>query len=331
MKSKLSSRVVVLGAAGFIGFHLSKALAKMKSVDLLLVDNFIRGDEDDAFKSITKFKNVTFYNLDLASHLSFNKLFREGDIVVNCAAFNGTQNFYNSPTDVIRNSAIPSILAPEFAAKCNVAKYIYLGSAESYAGGINLGIAKFPTPESVPLVIDNPMNVRWSYAASKTIGEVSAIANQHSFGLDVKILRVHNIYGPRMGKEHVVPDLVEKFISGCFDVVGVNESRAFMYIDDLIKILISFIFDDVSDKNVIYHIGSNKETSIQNLALLILKCLNITGEINALSSFEGSVYRRIPDTTLLRSRINFTETKLPDGLAKYIDWYKSNNFSKDLR
>ena len=322
MKAKLNQRVIILGAAGFIGFHLSKALANIYSCNLVLVDNFIRGENDNPFKILTKLENVTFLNLDLTHQLSFANLFHENDIVVNCAAFNGTQNFYSLPTDVIRNSAIPSILAPECAAKSKVAKYIYLGSAESYAGSINLGLATLPTPENVPLVIEDPSNIRWSYAASKTIGEVAAIANQHSFGLDIKILRVHNIYGPRMGINHVVPDLVEKFSNGCFDVFGVDESRAFMYVDDLITILLNFIFDTEFDENLIYHIGSSHETTIHDLALLILRCLKIDGVVNPVGNLKGSVQRRIPDTTLLKARMDFSETSLIDGINKYINWYK---------
>ena len=323
MKIKLNQRIVILGAAGFIGFHLSKALTSFYSGSIVLVDNFIRSSNDDQFKALLRFDNVTFLNLDLTNQTSFEKLFNKNDIVVNCAALNGTQNFYDLPTSVIRNSAIPSILAPEYAAKSKVAKYIYLGSAESYAGTINLGLAPLPTPEDIPLVIENPKNVRWSYAVSKTIGEISAIANQHSFGLDIKILRVHNIYGPRMGIDHVVPDLVKKFTNGCFEVFGVNESRAFMYIDDLISILLNFISDTEIDKNIIYHVGSSKETSIQDLAQLILRCLEINGVVIPMDNLEGSVHRRIPDTTLLKERMDFVETELIDGLNSYIDWYKS--------
>jgi nucleoside-diphosphate-sugar epimerase len=96
-----------------------------------------------------------------------------------------------------------------------------------------------------------------------------------------------------------------------------------MYIDDLISILLNFIFDTEIDKNIIYHVGSSKETSIQDLAQLILKCLEINGVVIPMDNLEGSVHRRIPDTTLLKERMDFVETELIDGLNSYIDWYKS--------
>jgi len=318
-----NQRIVVLGAAGFIGFHLSTKLQEFKDVNLVLVDNFVRSSNDKDFKLLILKSNILFFDKDLSDPGTYVDLFRSGDIVINCAAYNGTRNFYEYPVDVIRHSAISAILSAEFAAKAEVAKYLYFGSAESYSGSINLGLATVPTPETVPLVIDNPRNVRWSYAASKTMGEIAVVANVNQYGLNAKIFRVHNIYGPRMGFDHVIPDLVRKFISGNFEVTGVNESRAFMYIDDLVSIVIRFIYDDLTDKNLIYHIGSTKETYIKDLADLILDLIGIEQKIIPLPNLEGSVSRRIPDTTLLKKRFNFVETDLKVGIRNYIDWFQS--------
>jgi nucleoside-diphosphate-sugar epimerase len=323
MSTSYNQRIVVLGAAGFIGFHLSTKLQDFKNINLVLVDNFVRSSNDKDFQLLTLKPNIIFSDKDLSDPDTYTDLFRSGDIVINCAAYNGTRNFYEYPVDVIRHSAISAVLSAEFAAKAKVAKYLYFGSAESYSGSINLGLATVPTPETVPLVIDNPNNVRWSYAASKTMGEIAVVANASQYGLNAKIFRVHNIYGPRMGFDHVVPDLVRKFISGKFEVNGVNESRAFMYIDDLVSIIIKFIYDDSNDKNLIYHIGSIKETYINDLADLILDLLGIEQRIIPLPNLEGSVMRRIPDTTLLKKRFSFVETDLKVGLKNYINWFQN--------
>jgi nucleoside-diphosphate-sugar epimerase len=319
-----NQRIIVLGSAGFIGFHLSVELSKIKGVSLVIVDNYVRGSNDLAYKNLSEMENVQAINLDLSIESSYENLFQRGDYVINCAALNGTQNFYDFPVQVIRNSAITSILAAEYGSRIGVKKYIYLGTPESYAGGIELGIITIPTPENVPLIIESPLNLRWSYAASKTIGEVASIANLEQYGLNSIILRVHNIYGPRMGNNHVIPDLVEKFINGNFEVHGVNETRAFMYIDDLIKILVKFIFENNEFKNRIFHIGSSKETLILDLANLIMNELKIEGAIIPIKNFVGSVSRRLPDTTLLNNYISYKETELKSGIKKYIDWYKKS-------
>jgi len=324
MQTPRDFRIVVLGAAGFIGFHISNSLAKQTNLSLILVDNFVRGERDNQFLKLISNQNVEFKQLDLSIENSYLNLFKEGDIVLNCAALNGTQNFYNAPTQVIRNSAISSILAAEFAAKSNVSKYIYFGSAESYAGGINLGITEIPTNENVPLVIENPINLRWSYAASKSMGEISTIANHFQFGLKAFILRVHNIYGPRMGLNHVIPDLVSKFLAGNFEVYGVNESRAFMYVQDLVSIVEKFVFSEINNNEIIYNVGSVIETNIGKLAQIILKELNIEIEIKQLPSFDGSVSRRVPDITKLKNQFDFLDTDIVVGIRKYINWYKDS-------
>ena len=324
MNSKSNQRIIILGAAGFIGYHLSKNLQKLSNTNLILVDNFVRSARDNDFNSLTLCENVQFVEMDLSIQGSYSNLFQQGDIVINCVAFNGTNNFYKFPVDVVRHSAITAIYAAEYAAKATVSKYLYFGSAESYAGGINLGLTNVPTAENVPLIIDNPRNVRWSYAASKTMGEIATVANLNQYGLDAKIFRVHNIYGPRMGFDHVVPDLVRNFLSGKFEVHGIKESRAFMYIDDLVFIITRFIFDDELDENLIYHIGSTQETKIQDLADLILKTLEIKQTVIPGPNLEGSVLRRIPDISLLKKRFDFRETDLKDGIRNYVDWFRKH-------
>lgn len=320
----MKQRIIVLGAAGFIGFHLSKRLSELNHVDLVLVDNLIRGVEDKEFKKLIEKESVSFKELDLSREISYKDLFRPRDIVINCAALNGTQNFYQIPVEVLRHSAITSILSSEFVAKNNVSKYIYFGSAESYAGGVNLGIIKVPTPENVPLVIDCPENVRWSYAASKTIGEIATIANQKQLGLNAVILRVHNIYGPRMGDKHVIPDLVYKFSKGNFEVQGAHESRAFMYVNDLVNVILKFVFDFDSFPDLIFNVGSRREINIRDLATMIMNELGFNQHLIEIPSLEGSVLKRVPDTNKLRNLLEFEETDLKDGIRNYIDWFKSN-------
>ena len=316
------SRIVILGGAGFIGFHVAKFLYQSCTSIIILVDNFINSKKDSEFLEFVNLERVIFKELDLSREEDYLDLFLEGDIVLNCAAFNGTQNFYEKPVDVVRNSSLPAILAPELCAKANVAKYIYLGSSESYAGGVSIGFTKVPTNEKVPLVIQDVNNARWSYAASKTMGEVATIANHIQNNLQYFILRIHNIYGPRMGFNHVIPDLIRKFSLGNMQVHGVKETRSFFYVTDLNIILYNLIFSQKVTINSIYNVGSSEEISISNLAKLIRNELQLNFEIEPINSLEGSVPRRCPDTRALRAYIDFPETSLVDGIKKTILWYQ---------
>jgi len=314
------NRVVILGAAGFIGYHLAKSLAVEAKVDLLLVDNFIRGANDEDFLKLSGLQNVNFAELDLSKESSFENLFNKSDLVINCAALNGTQNFYQVPLDVMLNTGISAFFAARYAALAQVHKYIYLGSSESYAGGVNLGFVGVPTSESVPLVIENVENIRWSYSLGKTFGEIACYSANSQLGLNFQILRIHNIYGPRMGNKHVIPDLIEKFRLGNMEVPGHGESRAFMYIDDLVGVVRFLIANENKDIKLM-NVGSQTETLIKILAEKIAKVLEIEKAIKPLESWPGSVKRRLPDTSLLRSIYAFDETSLDEGLDKTISWY----------
>jgi UDP-glucose 4-epimerase len=322
MRAGLSNaRIIVLGAAGFIGFHLAKRFVD-SGYNVIGVDNFLRGTNDELQTQLCQMKNYKFVNLDLSQESEYKELLQQGDFVYNCAALNGTQNFYSNPLSVIENSAIPAIYAAKYAALAKVSRYTYFGSSESYAGGISLGLVPIPTPENIPLTLPDVSEIRWSYAASKTMGEVAAFAAKKEFGLTIQILRIHNIYGPRMGDKHVIPDLIERFGMNDFSVHGVDETRSFLYIQDLIDILISLsMMDSVPE---VLNIGSMSEIRIGDLAILIARIMNVYGDIVPVEGFSGSVSRRCPDTSLLKSIVDFSETPLETGLLKTIEWYRNN-------
>lgn len=322
VKVKINRRIVILGAAGFIGFHLAKFLHQACDLEILLIDNFVRGQNDTEFKKLIESNRIEFKKLDLSNDKNFHDLFTNRDIVLNCAAFNGTQNFYEKPVDVIRHSAISAVLATEYCAKAQVEKYIYFGSSESYAGGVTKGFTSVPTTEDVPLVVSDVTNPRWSYAASKTLGEVATVASHRQYKMNYIILRIHNIYGPRMGFEHVIPDLIHKFNLGNMEVHGVHETRAFFYINDLNQILFELIFNDEITNNCVYNVGSSNEISILKLSELIRNEMNIDLSIIPVESFVGSVSRRCPDTSFLRSQVKYSETQLSAGIRDTLNWYR---------
>jgi nucleoside-diphosphate-sugar epimerase len=107
-------------------------------------------------------------------------------------------------------------------------------------------------------------------------------------------------------------------------VHGVDESRAFFYIDDLSEIVFNLIFKKGVRNNCIYNVGSTREIKIGDLARMILEEMELKLTIKPEHSFAGSVFRRCPDTTLLRDQIEYQETDLKQGLKSTISWYLSN-------
>jgi nucleoside-diphosphate-sugar epimerase len=309
-------RHIVLGGAGFIGFHLVKQLSK-NGLKIIVVDNLLRGKQDNLFDKLIEESNIEFIYGDVTSYNFMHKLIEEGDTVYNLVAYNGTINFYSEPVAVLKNTAISSIVAAEVAAKKKAFKYIYFGSSESYAGGYSLNMVPIPTPESVPLILSDLNNPRWSYAAGKSIGEIACHANYSQYGLNFTIFRVHNIYGPRMGFGHVIPDLIDKFTNRNGLVTGLSETRSFMFVEDTVKIVIAIANDSNSVGQTI-NIGSNEEITIRELAEKLLKKMNLSISIIDGGNLDGSVKRRKPDIKIMQSFGDWKLISLDDGLTKML-------------
>ncbi len=324
-----NNRIVIFGAAGFIGFHLASALSKNKKSELVLVDNFVRSEFDSEFRELINQANCEFIEADARDEKFLAQLIQPADVVYNLIAFNGTGNFYEVPSDVISHSALTGINIARICAVKKVKKYYYFGSSESYAGGVENSWVPLPTPENVPFVISDPSNPRWSYAISKQIGEMVCYANRVQYGLDFLIFRIHNIYGPRMGFDHVVPDLIKKFANGDGKVLGPEQTRSFLYIDDAIKLILELSVKseagDISES--VINIGSDLEVRIQEVAE-ILKCLiNPALDLVSQEAPVGSVARRKPDIGTLRKYISFDPLSISEGLARTKqDYFQNKRF-----
>ncbi len=324
-----NNRIVIFGAAGFIGFHLAAALAKNQKSQLVLVDIFVRSEFDSEFRELINKENCEFIEADARDEKSLDQIIKPGDIVYNLIAFNGTDNFYKTPSDVISHSALTGITLARICARKKVKKYYYFGSSESYAGGIENSWVPLPTPEKVPFVISDPSNVRWSYAISKQIGEMACYANGSQYGLNFLIFRIHNIYGPRMGFDHAVPDLIRKFARGDGKVLGPDQTRSFLFIDDAIKLILelSIKSEAGSVHESVINIGSDSEVRIQEVAEILKALINPTLDLISEEAPIGSVSRRKPDISLLRKYVSFNPVPISEGLAlTKLDYFENNRF-----
>lgn len=280
---------------------------------------------DQDFIDLIEMKNVTFQKMD-ASIPEVEKYINDNSVVLNLAAINGTSLFYTRPFEVLNLSILPSLNLPLICSEKNAVAYYYFGSSESYAGGVNLQYLQVPTPEQVPLIIQDPSESRWSYALAKIAGEVAAFSAHKQYGLQVGVFRLHNIYGPRMGFEHVVPDLIRSFTKGKFEVKNATHTRSFMFIEDAVVAIDSILNSNFLKecKPAIINIGSDIEISIAELAKTIQSELGIDHEIEDIFDHFGSVSRRRPDTTLLNRYCNSRPTSLKEGLTKTIAFYRKS-------
>lgn len=317
----MKERVLVTGSGGFLGYHLSKKLVSLEDYEVYGIDNFSRYPMDKLYEELTK--DERFHHLEIDLNIPFaNQSLPKFDYVFHFAALNGTGNFYTQPFSVIKAGILPTINLLDFLTTSKPKKIIYAGTSESYAGAIEIFDYIVPTPEEVPLVVSDVKNPRWSYAAAKTLSEVTVASVAQAEDFNFNIVRFHNVYGPRMGKSHVIPELMLRFKRNDFTIFGGQNSRSFIYVDDAVDALI-LLLNDSKLINEIVNIGNEDLIRIYELAILIQETLQIQGEIIDEGAPSGSPMLRCPDTKRLRSIGYKCKVELKEGLQKTSVFYET--------
>ena len=316
-------RILITGAAGFIGYHLAHRLASDPHNSLVLVDNFVRGQGDEAYRQLCEHPNVQAYSIDLADPAAFATLPNEVDVIYHQAALNGTQNFYERPYEVMRCGTLPTFnLIEKYVRPGRLARFVFAGTPEAYASTVSRFGWEVPTGEDVPLCVDDVFNARWSYAAAKIHGEVLVINACRQFHVDSSVIRYHNVYGPRMGDKHVIPDFLASLNRGRPALHGYDDTRAFLYIDDAVEATIR-IGTSPATAGQLVNVGSDHEITIFELAAEMMQLVGRSAEEIALGpSPAGSVARRAPSIDKLNALTGFEPRwSLSAGLAETMRYY----------
>jgi UDP-glucose 4-epimerase/UDP-glucuronate decarboxylase len=174
---------------------------------------------------------------------------------------------------------------------------VFGSSSENYASGADAGTVPIPTPEDVPLSIGDISLPRWSYAASKIAGESAVFGAARKGGFAPAVVRFHNVYGPRMGPTHVIPEFLQRCRQKVdpFPVYGEEQTRSFLYVDDAAEALRIVLADARKNGAGITHIGSGEETRIGDLARLVFEVTGHRPRVDRRAAPPGSVARRVPD------------------------------------
>lgn len=287
--------ILVTGGKGFIGSHLSRYL------------------DDQGHHVILADRSLGF---DLTQREDTD-LLPDVDIVVHLAAFNGTKHFYERPLDVIRDNVLATQnLLDRYAGR--VERFIFSGTCESYAGAVDKFNWPVPTDESVPLVVDDVTNPRWSYGGSKIVNELQIIAAEQQLGQEYTIIRYHNIYGPGQ-RDHFIQEFYARARTGNLTLNGWSNTRSFMYISDAVEVTSNIIFSS-SCRNQILNVGVEEELSIKEVAEVILEQAGIQGELQLGPAPKGSVSRRCPDVTKLKRLVEFSpRVSLREGIRQTLE------------
>lgn len=290
--------ILITGASGFIGQALAASFDT--GDDVVLVDA----------RDPVNTHGHRHVRCDLRDPNSVDGL-PDADTVYHLCAHNNTSHFYTMPFTVADNSLTPTInLLRRYSGS---SRFIYSSSSEVYAGAINRGLAPIPTPELDSAIVDGIGNVRWSYAGSKLMGEILVHAAHAEMGMRYLILRYHNVYGPGQSG-HFIPEYAERLRRGDDTLPGSDQTRAFLYIGDAVRITRS-LADKAANDTI--NIGSTVETTISDAAAAIRRLVGVDREPLPVQAPRGSVDRRLADVSKMLDLIGgFDFTDLETGLAE---------------
>ena len=285
MRSKNNKKTILItGASGFIGNALYSKL-KNENYNIIGFDNFFRGKN---------LKNQTIIKGSIFDKKILKKLIRKSDIIIHLVAINGTRNFYNIPDKVFEVSMRGAMILYDCLNEIgDKNKKILLASSGEVYGEPK----KIPTDERVSLVVKDIFNNRYSYGGGKICQDLIARYLISKVVKECIIFRPHNVYGPNMGFDHVIPELMMKSLKAKNKITiegSGKETRSFCYIDDFLNGLIILIKKRINGFNI-FNIGNDYEISINNLTKLIIKNSKKNLLVQNKKLRTGSSKRRCPD------------------------------------
>lgn len=309
-------RVVVTGAAGFIGSHLAQRLLS-QGHEVVGIDNLRTGSmsnvellqRSDAFSMVKQDVSET--------------LFVDGtvDAILHFASPASPIDFPRIPIQILKANAVGTWHTLGLA-KAKDARYLLASTSEAYGDPL-----VHPQPESY-LGNVNPVGIRGVYDESKRFAEAMAMAYHRAHDMDTRIARIFNTYGPRMRLDdgRVVPAFLSAALAGeplRLQGGGVT-TRSFCYVDDLVDGLLALLMlDRAEDTAMPVNIGNPNEFTIRELAALVLELTNSSSEMVDAPLPPDDPMQRRPDITRARQLLNWEpRIELREGLTMTIEAFR---------
>lgn len=313
-----NSRVLVIGAAGFIGSFVVRELLKEPVKEVIIYDNFTRGKKENIEDLLQDSRcSIYPYGGDIREIDILDKAMENIDYVFHLAAMwlLHCKDFPRTAFDV---NIAGTFNVLEACVKHGVKKLIYSSSASVYGDAIE-----------VPMSEEHPFNNKNFYGATKIAGEAMATAYNDRYNLEVIGLRYMNVYGPGQDQHAVysgvVPIMLNKIDANEAPIINGDGSQAydFIYVEDIARANISALKSDI--KTGYYNVGTEVQTTIKELCDTILKLkesnLKVIYKPYSEDDARALVQNRIGSAKKAKEEINFEyKYSLEDGLKKLIDW-----------
>ena len=306
-------RAVVTGGAGFLGSHLVDRLLKEGWDKVVILDSLITGSTDN-IAHLAGDPRVKFIKADVSDYIYVEG---EVDFVFHFASPASPDDFKRFPIPVLKVGALGTHNALGLA-KAKGAKFMVASTSEVYGDPLIS-----PQPETYWGNV-NPIGPRSVYDEAKRFGEAMTMAYRNFHGLDTRIVRFFNTYGPRMRLDdgRVVPNFVKQALLGePLTVYGDgSQTRSFGYYEDTIDGVYKLAMSDYHEP---VNIGTEEERTILQFAHAVIAASGSSSTVIHLPESVDDPKQRRPDLTRARTVLGYEyHTKLDDGLAKTIAYFR---------
>lgn len=318
MNNLENARVLVIGGAGLIGSHIVDQLVKEPVKEIIVFDNFTRGTRENLAESLKDPKVRIFEIGGDITQVDILDAAMEGIDYVFLLSALWLLHCHDFPRSAFHVNIEGTFNVLEACVKHNVKKLIYSSSASVYGDAVEL-----------PMTEDHIYNNKTFYGASKIAGEHMCRAFYHRYGLDYAGLRYMNVYGPRQDYKGtyiaVIMKILDRLDQGLPPVVYGDGSQAydFIYVEDVARANICALKSDATDE--FYNVGAGTQTTIKELAEMILELTGSDLEIQYEPAGQTFVTNRIGDPNKAIEQIDFKyKVELREGLEKLIKWRKEH-------
>lgn len=305
-------KVLVTGGAGFLGSWISNVLIR-QGAQVTCLDNLSSGRRENV-AHLDGEKRFEFVKLDISSPPPLDGRY---DYVLHLASRASPFEFDKHPLEILRANTFGTVNALEIA-KRDGARLLFTSTSEVYGKA-----TVFPTPESYPGVV-NIHGVRGCYDEAKRAGEAFCMAYFREHGVDIRIARIFNTYGPGMRADGIYGRVVPRFISQAITNEPItifgdgSQTRSFCYVTDQVEGLLRLAASDNARGNVV-NIGNDREYTVLDLAHIIRKITKSQSGMIFEPLPEDDPMRRWPDIARAKKLLGWSpKVGLEDGIEKMV-------------
>jgi UDP-glucuronate 4-epimerase len=317
-----AKKVVITGAAGFIGYHLSCALFE-KGWQVVGVDNFApyydQKMKKKRLKLLSRYPRFSFTRLDLARYEEWEALLAKAkpDEVIHLAAQPGVRYSLTNPWTYVMANDLGTLNVFEAAKRLSLPRVIYASSSSVYG-------ANDPAPMKESDRVDRPISM---YAATKRTNELMAYAYNHLYGIELVGLRFFTVYGTWYRPDLALFKFTKKILAGePIDVYNRGRmKRSFTHVSDVTAGIERVLATKPKGRYEIYNLGGAAPVALLDFIAMIERAAGMKAKKNLMPMQMGDVPETIADWSKARRDLGFAPIKpMEEGIREFVEWFRAN-------